>query len=397
MIDSLLRTLPLFVIAFAVSVAGCGQPEPGTPATDGGDGGSNETPEGEGNAAMTIKTTQFGELPDGTQVDLFTLTNANGVELQMINFGAIVVSLKVPDRDGEMANVNLGFSSLDGYLGDHPYLGSTIGRYCNRIAAAKFTLDGKEYELSANDGPNSLHGGEVGFNKVLWDAETFEEQTGQGIKFTYLSKDGEEGYPGNLNATAAYTLTNDNELVIEFTATTDEPTPVNLTNHNYWNLRGAGSGTIRDHELMIVAEKYLPTDETLIPTGEMADVAGTPLDFTKPEKIGARLDEIVADPVGYDHCYALREAPGEMMLAARVKDPETGRMMEVHTDQPGIQFYSGNFLDGETANGGYQQYEGFCLETQHFPDSPNQPGFPSTILKPGETYHHKTVLKFSAE
>ncbi len=354
-----------------------------------------QTTESESN--MSVEKTVFGKTSEGVEVDLYTCTNANGVVLKMTNYGATTVSLEVPDRDGKMANITMGFDSLDGYLGKHPYFGATVGRYCNRIAKGKFTLDGQEYTLATNNGPNHLHGGNVGFNKVVWDAEPFETETGVGVKFTYLSKDGEEGYPGSLNATAVYTLTNDDELVVEFTATTDKPTPVNLTNHNYWNLGGEGTGTIRDHVLEIPADKYLPVDETLIPTGELADVAGTPLDFTKPEKIGARLDQIKADPVGYDHCYALRGEIGEMKLAARVIDPDSGRVMEIYTTQPGLQFYSGNFLDGSADSGGYQQYDGFCLETQHFPDSPNQPTFPNTILKPGETYQHKTVHKFFAE
>jgi len=354
-----------------------------------------QTTESESN--MSVEKTVFGKTSEGVEVDLYTCTNANGVVLKMTNYGATTVSLEVPDRDGKMANITMGFDSLDGYLGKHPYFGATVGRYCNRIAKGKFTLDGQEYTLATNNGPNHLHGGNVGFNKVVWDAEPFETETGVGVKFTYLSKDGEEGYPGSLNATAVYTLTNDDELVVEFTATTDKPTPVNLTNHNYWNLGGEGTGTIRDHVLEIPADKYLPVDETLIPTGELADVAGTPLDFTKPEKIGARLDQIKADPVGYDHCYAFRGEIGEMKLAARVIDPDSGRVMEIYTTQPGLQFYSGNFLDGSADSGGYQQYDGFCLETQHFPDSPNQPTFPNTILKPGETYQHKTVHKFFAE
>jgi aldose 1-epimerase len=347
---------------------------------------------------MSTEKTAFGKTADGVEVDLYTLTNAKGVVLKMTNFGAIVVSLEVPDRDGKLANVNMGFATLDGFLGKTPYFGSTVGRYCNRIAGGKFTLDGKEYTLATNDnGKNHLHGGNVGFNKVVWNAEPFENESGVGIKFTYLSKDGEEGYPGNLDVTAVYTLTNDNELTVEFTAKTDAPTPVNLTNHCYWNLAGAGSGTIREHELMIDADKYLPVDAGLIPTGELADVAGTPLDFTKPEKIGARLDQIKADPVGYDHCFVLRREAGKMHLAAKVKDPTSGRVMEIHTTQPALQFYSGNFLDGKPENNNYKQYDGFCLETQHYPDSPNHASFPNTILRPGETFHEKTVHKFYAE
>ncbi len=342
---------------------------------------------------MNVQKSAFGKTADAVAVDLYTCTNANGLVLKMTNYGAIVVSLDVPDRDGNLANVNLGFSSLDGYLARHPYFGSTVGRYCNRIAKGTFTVDGEQYTLATNNGDNHLHGGLVGFDKAIWHAEPNESESAAGVKFTYLSRDGEEGYPGNVNVTAVYTLNNDDELVVEFTATTDKACPVNLTNHCYWNLAGEGSGTIRDHELMIAADKYLPVDDTLIPTGDLAEVEGTPLDFTQPERIGARLDQVS----GYDHCFVLRGEVGEMKPAARVKDAKTGRVMEIRTTQPGIQFYSGNFLDGTETGGGYKQHEGFCLETQHFPDSPNQPSFPSTILKPGETYKHTTVHKFSAE
>ncbi|TVS20755.1 MAG: galactose mutarotase [Planctomycetaceae bacterium] len=348
-------------------------------------------------ATMKIEKKPFGQTKEGVQVDLYTCTNANGSVLKMTNFGATTVALEVPDRNGNRTNITLGFESLEGYLGDHPYFGATVGRYCNRIALGRFTLDGQQYTLATNNDANHLHGGDVGFNKVVWNAEPLMTDSGVGVRFTYQSPDGEEGYPGNLSVTAVYLLTNDDQLVVEFTATTDKATPVNLTNHNYWNLAGAGAGTIRDHVLEIAADRYLPVDEGLIPTGELADVTETPLDFTQPEKIGARLDQIQADPVGYDHCYVLCGEIGQMKLAARVKEPRSGRVMEIHTTQPGLQFYSGNFLDGSAANGGYQQYEGFCLETQHFPDSPNQPDFPNTILRPGETYHHKTIHRFTAE
>jgi aldose 1-epimerase len=346
---------------------------------------------------MKIEKKPFGQTEEGVQVDLYTCTNAQGSVLKMTNFGATTVALEVPDRSGNRTNVSLGFESLEGYLGDHPYFGATVGRYCNRIALGRFTLDGQQYALATNNDANHLHGGDVGFNKVVWNAKPLMTDSGVGVEFTYQSPDGQEGYPGNLSVTAVYLLTNDDQLVVEFTATTDKATPVNLTNHNYWNLAGAGSGTIRDHVLEIAADRYLPVDEGLIPTGELADVTDTPLDFTQPEKIGARLDQIQADPVGYDHCYVLRGEIGQMKLAAEVQEPRSGRVMEIHTTQPGLQFYSGNFLDGTAANGGYQQYEGFCLETQHFPDSPNQSDFPNTILRPGETYHHKTIHRFTAE
>lgn len=345
----------------------------------------------------SIEEVAFGQTPDGTPVTLYVCTNARGNVLKMTNFGATVVALEMPDRHGQRANINLGFDRLDGYLGDHPYFGATVGRYANRIAQGRFTLDGQEYTLATNDGPNHLHGGDVPFHQVVWQAEPFRDDSGTGVRFHYSSPDGEEGYPGNLEVTAVYTLTDQDELIVAFTATTDQPTPVNLTNHNYWNLRGEGAGTIREHLLFLPADYYLPVDETLIPTGERVPVQNTPMDFTEPHEIGSRLDQIVADPVGYDHCYVLREEPGDLRLAARVHEPHSGRVMEIHTTKPGLQFYSGNFLDGSAANGGYQQYEGFCLETQFFPDSPNQPDFPDTILRPGQQYEHTTIHRFSAE
>jgi aldose 1-epimerase len=346
---------------------------------------------------MKVEKTSFGKTADGHEVSLFTCTNANKLVLKMIDYGAIVVAMETPDRNGKFANINLGFQDLKGYLERHPYFGSTVGRYCNRIAKGKFTLNGKEYTLAVNNPPNHLHGGEKGFDKQMWKAAEIKTPDAVGVKFTRRSPDGEEGYPGNLDVSVTYTLTNENELKIEFTATTDKATPVNLTNHNYWNLAGAGSGTILEQELTLQADKYLPVDAGLIPTGELADVKGTPLDFTSPHRIGERIKEIKADPVGYDHCFVLRSSDGSMALAARAKDPKSGRVMEIRTTQPGIQFYSGNFLDGKPANGNYQQYEGFCLETQHYPDSPNQPSFPSAILKPGETFAQTTVHRFAVE
>ncbi|MDA1051196.1 MAG: galactose mutarotase [Planctomycetota bacterium] len=346
---------------------------------------------------ITIARAPFGKTEDGQRIDLYTCTNANGMIVKLTNYGAIVVSVETPDRDGKLANITLGFDKLDGYLPRHPYFGATVGRYCNRIAKGKFTLDGQEYTLATNNGENHLHGGEAGFDKQVWIAESFGSGDQLGVKFTRRSPDGEEGYPGNLDVTAVYTLTNSNELRMEFSATTDKATPCNLTNHNYWNLAGAGSGTIENHELQLESDKYLPVDDGLIPTGELADVARTVLDFTSPHAIGERLKQIEADPVGYDHCFVLRSQDGSLALAARVKDPSSGRVMEIHTTQPGIQLYSGNFLDGSEGAGGYDQYGAFCLETQHYPDSPNQPEFPTTILKPGETYKQTTVHKFSVE
>lgn len=348
-------------------------------------------------SAMRIEKTSFGKTNEGQAVSLFTCTNEHGLVLKMIDYGAIVVSVETPDRNGRLANINLGFPKLEGYLQRHPYFGATVGRFCNRIAKGKFELDGKEYQLATNNGANHLHGGLKGFDTQMWQASEVKMPDAVGLKFTRRSPDGEEGYPGNMDVTVVYALTNGNELKIEFSAKTDKATPINLTNHNYWNLAGAGSGTILNHELMLAADKYLPVDDGLIPTGELADVKGTPLDFTTAHRIGERIQQIKADPVGYDHCFSLRSQDGSLTLAARVKEPTSGRVMEILTTQPGIQFYSGNFLDGSAGAGGYKQYEGFCLETQHYPDSPNQPKFPSAILKPGETFQQTTIHRFSVD
>ena len=344
---------------------------------------------------MSVIVSDFGKMPgeEGQPIELYTCTNAHGFVLEMMTYGATVITVQVPDREGNVKNVNMGFSSLDGYLGQPPYFGATVGRYCNRIAGGRFTINEEEFTLATNNDPNHLHGGEKGFDKVVWDAEQVQTETAVGVKFTYESSDGEEGYPGNLSVTAIYLLDNNNELSIELSATTDKATHVNLTNHNYWNLAGAGSGSIRDHVLLLNCDRYLPVDATSIPTGEVADVAGTIYDFTSPKQIGKELDQVEADPVGYDHCWVLRDH-ASMALAAVLSDPASGRVMEIHTTQPAIQFYTGNYLDGADANGGYQQYEGLCLETQHYPDSPNQPDFPSTLLSPGETYKQTTIHRF---
>lgn len=357
---------------------------------------SNDT-QNQDETTMSTEKATYGKLVDGREVDLYTCTNANGLVVKMITYGAIVTSVEVPDRDGKLANITLGFDSLEGYLPRHPYFGATVGRYCNRIAKGKFKLADKEYTLATNNDANHLHGGENGFDRVLWEAEAVTTDSAVGVKFHYVSKDGEEGYPGNLDVTAVYLLTNDNELTVEFTATTDQPTPVNLTNHNYWNLSGAGSGKILEHGLEIAADQYLAVDDGLIPTGELVDVEGGFLDFRTSAKMGARIQESKLEPLGYDHCFALRSQDGSMAFAARVSDPASGRIMEIHTTQPGLQFYSGNFLDGSEGGAGHDQHEAFCLETQHYPDSPNQPKFPNTILQPGKTYQQKTVHKFSAK
>ena len=307
-------------------------------------------------ANMQLTQEAFGSTADGEPVTLYTCINQHGCVLKLMDYGAIVVAVEVPDRDGQLANVTLGFPSLAGYQQRHPYFGATVGRYCNRIGGGQFTLEGHTYQLATNDGANHLHGGERGFDRYLWNAETISTDSAVGVKFTRLSPDGEEGYPGNVQATAIYTLNNDNELKMEFSATTDAPCPVNLTNHCYWNL--AGSGTILNHELMIQADQFLAVDDGLIPTGQMPPVRGTPLDFTRLTKIGARIDQVPGDPGGYDHCFVLRSQDGSLALAARVQEPTSGRVMEILTTQPGIQFYSGNFLDGAAVNGGFPQHAG---------------------------------------
>jgi aldose 1-epimerase len=341
----------------------------------------------------------FGKTTDGTEVQLFTLRNTSGAQATITNFGGILTSLMVPDKDGKMGDVVLGFDNVSGYqsaeyLKSGPYFGALIGRYGNRIKGGKFTLDGQTYTLAKNNGPNTLHGGKVGYDKVIWQAEPGTSADGQSLKLTYLSKDGEEGYPGNLNVTVVYTLTNDNALKIDYTATTDKATPLNLTNHAYFNLNHGAGKDILGHEVTIPADRYTVVDATLIPTGELRPVKGTPFDFTTPHAIGARIAQV---PGGYDHNWVLNNAASKMHAAATVYEPVSGRTMEVTTDEPGIQFYTGNFLDGTlTGKGGttYGKHAGFCLETQHFPDSPNQPTFPNTVLKPGETFRSTSVYKF---
>ena len=348
-----------------------------------------------------MSRTSFGTLPDGTALELFTLKNASGMEVSVTNYGGIITSLKVADRSGKIDDVTLGYESIDGYLKSSPYFGAIIGRYGNRIGKAQFELDGKTYKLPANDGPNTLHGGVKGFDKVVWQAEPFEREGERGIVFTYVSPDGEEGFPGTLTSRVTYTLTDKNELAFDYHATTDKPTVVNLTQHAYFNLAGDGSGDILGHELTINADRYTPVNATLIPTGEIAKLEGTPLDFRTKTPIGARIDaanEQLKRAGGYDHNYVLNKQGEGLTLAARVEEPKTGRVMEVHSTEPGIQFYSGNFLDGSiTGKQGhvYNKRNGFCLETQHYPDSPNQPSFPTTTLKPGEEYQSRTVYTFS--
>ena len=343
---------------------------------------------------MDIKKQGFGKTVGGKKVDLYTLTNANGIEASIMTYGGIVTSLRVPDRSGKFDDIVLGYDSLDEYIKDNPYFGSLIGRYGNRIAKGKFTLNGIEYKLAKNHGQNHLHGGIKGFDKVVWNAEQMQTETSVALKLTYLSKDGEEGYPGNLSCAVTYVLTNDNELKINYEAETDKATVINLTHHSYFNLAGHGSGDILAHELMLNADHFTPVDEELIPTGQIKSVTGTPVDFTRPTPVGSRIAKVKG---GYDHNYVLNSSDGSLALAASVYEPKTGRVMEIFTTEPGVQFYSGNFLDGSNKGKGavYNKHNGFCLETQHFPDSPNKPDFPSAVLKPGEKYTHLTVHKFS--
>ena len=325
----------------------------------------------------------------------YTLTNGR-ITAKVSNFGAVLVALEVPDRAGKVADVALGFDTLAEYQVNKPYFGATVGRFANRIGGAKFTLDGRDYPVAANDGANSLHGGIKGFTKQLWAAE---DPTTTSVRFTLTSPDGQEGYPGTLKVAVTYTVTPDDALKIEYRATTDKATPVNLTHHSYFNLAGQGAGSILDHELILNCDAYTPGDAGMIPTGVIAPVEGTPLDFTSPARIGARIASIPGDPGGYDHNFVIRGGGGaEPVLAAKVYEPKSGRVMEVLTTEPGIQLYSGNFLDGTvTGKGGvkYAKREGFCLETQHYPDSVHRPNFPSTILRPGETYRQTTLYKFS--
>jgi len=345
--------------------------------------------------SMKISKRIFGSL-DGEEVYLYTLMNDSGFRVEITNYGGIVTSIITPDKNGNFDDVALGYDSLNGYLIETPYFGAIVGRYANRIAGARFTLDGVTYQLTENTPPNQLHGGIKGFDKVIWTPETLESDTSVSLKLTYLSADGEEGYPGNLETTVVYTVTRDNRLQIEYTAKTDKPTPINLSHHSYFNLSGTSGKNILDHILYIDADRYTVVDETLIPTGEIADVRDTPMDFRVPERIGSRIHKV---PGGYDHNYVLNNL-GHYAKVAELYDEYSGRYMEVFTTEPGIQFYSGNFLNGSIVGEKglvYQKHHGLCLETQHFPDSPNHPEFPNTILRPGETYKQFTVYRFGVK
>jgi aldose 1-epimerase len=372
------RTLIPALMAVAACLSGCSTSAPST-------GG-----------AITEKP--FGTA-DGAAVTLYTLHNKNGAEVSICNYGGLVTSLKVPDRNGNISDVVLGFDDLGDYVKSSPYFGALIGRYGNRIAKGKFTLEGHQYSLATNNGPNALHGGLKGFDKVIWQAHPTQSAAGPSLELTYLSKDGEEGYPGNLSVKAVYTLTEDNALKLEYTATTDKDTVVNLTHHSYFNL--AGKGTILDHVVTINADKFTPVDGTLIPTGELKPVDGTPFDFRKATPIGARIgqdDEQLKFGNGYDHNWVINDYTGATRLMASVYDPSSGRVLEVLSSEPGLQFYTGNFLDGTLKGKGgwvYQFRDAFCMEPQHFPDSPNEPSFPSVVLKPGAVYHNTIVYRFS--
>ena len=371
------NTLAMALLAVATALAGCS-----TSAPSKGD----------------ITEKPFGSA-DGQPVTLYTLRNHNGAEVSICNYGGIVQSLKVPDRNGNIGDVVLGFDNVEDYIKGSPYFGALIGRYGNRIAKGKFTLDGHEYTLATNNPPNALHGGVKGFDKVIWTPRAYDSAEGPSLELTYFSKDGEEGYPGNLTVKAVYTLTQDNALKLVYTATTDKDTVINLTHHSYFNL--AGHGTILNHIVMINADKFTPTDDTSIPTGELRPVEGTPFDFRTPTAIGARINddnEQLKFGKGYDHNFCINDYTGAVRLMARVYEPTTGRVLEVSSGEPGLQFYSGNFLDGTlTGKGGwvYQFRDAFCMEPQHYPDSPNEPSFPSVVLKPGQVYHNTIIYRFS--
>lgn len=352
---------------------------------------------------ISLVCTSLAGVEDFDSIKLYTLKNDSGMTVKVTNYGAIITSIVVPDRNGEMSDVALGYNRIEDYINavDKPYFGAIVGRYGNRIAKGEFKLEGETFTLAKNNGPNHLHGGVIGFDKVVWDAKY--DEGNNSLQLSYVAKDKEEGYPGNLSITVTYTLTIDNKIVVDYHATTDKPTPVNLTQHTYFNLKGEGKGTILDHELMLNAKQFTPVDETLIPTGQMSAVASTPFDFTSAKAIGRDIKnthEQLEFGLGYDHNWVLDKGgkTNQLTLAARVYEPNSGRVLEIHTTEPGIQFYCGNFLDGRLQGKSGESYVhrgGFCLETQHYPDSPNQPNFPSTILRPGNAYESQTTFQFS--
>lgn len=397
------RRLAPFSFAGVLLCAGCSDSGPDANAKNAGS--TANTDNGSGQMEIGVEKEPFPGPESGPKIDQYLLRNSHGMTVSIINYGGIVTEVNVPDKTGKAANVNLGFDNLDGYLNGDPFFGAIIGRYANRIDQGKFELNGEEYQLAVNNKPNHLHGGDKGFNERVWSARILPPSEAKpdevGLELTYVSEDGEENYPSELTVKVVYTLTNENELRVDYEAvnTGDKDTVLNLTNHCYWNLAGAGSRDILGHRLKLNCPQYLPVDNTMIPTGEIADVAGTPMDFTTEATIGSRFDKVKGeDPNGgYDHCYVVADSDGddEIRTAAIVHDPDSGRTMEVLTDQPGIQLYTGNFLDGSEANGGFKQHHAFCLECQHYPDSPNQPDFPSTVLHPKEVYRQTTIHRFS--
>lgn len=383
-------SLQVLALSLSTSVAACSSPSPSM---------SDSHP----TRQASLTRSAFGSLPTGEAVEAFTLINAHSVEVQAITYGGIITSIRTPDRNREFADIVLGHHALDGYLRPSPYLGAIVGRYGNRIAGGQFVIDGTTYKLATNNGPNHLHGGVRGFDKVNWQAEPFERAGEVGVVLRYVSADGEEGYPGRLDAKVTYTLRDDNGLTVDYEATTDKPTHVNLTQHSYFNLVGDGSRDVLDHELQIRADHFTPVDATLIPTGDLAPVEGTPFDFREPTTIGARIEADhpqIRNGLGYDHNFVLNREGEGLVEAIHVRAPTTGRTLTVSTTEPGVQFYSGNFLNGSiTGKDGhvYRRRFGFCLETQHYPDSPNKPQFPSTLLRPGETYRSSTVYRFGTD
>jgi aldose 1-epimerase len=343
---------------------------------------------------MNVNSSTYGKLPDGREVVEYVIENKAGYCLTLINFGAILTSFKSPDKSGSVGEITFGLDSLEKWRENPPYLGATVGRFANRIGNGEFTLDGRKYSLALNDGGHHLHGGIIGFNKVLWKSEMITGDGEAGVRFYYTSPDGEEGFPGNLKVTVAYTLNEANELTFDYTAETDKATPINLTNHTYWNLAGDGEGTILDHILTLNCPQVLKIDDDLMPTGEVVDVDGTPMDFLQPKPIGR---DIESTRDGYDDCYVIVESDDELTFTARLEDPDSGRVMEVYTTEPGVQLYTSNFLEGQKGRGGctYHKFGAVCLETQKYPDAVNIPDFPSAVLRPGEVYSHKTVHRFS--
>jgi aldose 1-epimerase len=385
------RYVPLPVLILAIALGACDRPAQGPAA--GGAAAPNAA------AEATVTRAAFGALPDGTAVESFALTNASGASVTVLDYGGVIVSISVPDRSGKLADVVLGYDTLDGYLGDNSHYGAIVGRYANRIGGARFALDGRTYELAANNGPSSLHGGRKGFDRAVWHAEPFERDGTAGVVLTHASPDGDEGFPGALSVSVTYAFNDRGELAIDYRATTDKATVLNLTNHSYFNLGGDGSGDVLGHRLTLNADRYTPVDKDLIPVGELASVAGTPLDFRAATAMGARIaDPALRPATGYDHNYVINRADASEVLAARVEDPKSGRVLEVFTTEPGVQLYTANHLDGSrTGRAGhvYDKYGAFCLETQHYPDSPNKPSFPTTTLRPGETFKSRTVYAFS--